>query len=505
MHTCITIDVGSAVRKWWKIQVALMNAAGTEDRPALAIRQNCARDAIREQLLRLRLPDADLHRADEAAHALMGEYGEAAANLDAFLSGSPENATWFLHTTRRKVCRRCSHVQPFASSGASDTILDMIGKGASTHIVRSATSTSFAPFAGFLAKLRHQDASVNEQLACVACGGDLCRRQVVNQMHDPTTGMQIVPPPPPPPLLWLDVDNQPAGTTLWELEARSLLHVPLGPGHSAAYRLIGILLYNGAHYITLLLCDSDDGCWRLYDGMGSPAGVGKVRTEPTGNNLPSGYRPSQLLYGHVPRTVGEPLHAGGGYNNRDDPVSPEGRGSTSGRRPSSASPHRIVIRGPRPAEPKRQGEPPRWREVVHMTYNIVHKDTHTLYLFGENEHDYGGQKKQTTTQAVIRRCLNAHPVRTCYGPGLGFRDRTLATNQQKIRDDLEAAVDKVRTGKFGTLVFPKHGLGTGEAKLKAHAPKTFAFLCAEIDRAKLTLSSAAFALRSPTKAARHGQ
>ena len=54
-----------------------------------------------------------------------------------------------------------------------------------------------------------------------------------------------------------------------------------------------------------------------------------------------------------------------------------------------------------------------------MTYDIVLEDTRTLYLFGENEHDYGGQKKQTTTQAVIRRCLNAHPVRTCYGPGLG--------------------------------------------------------------------------------------
>ena len=89
--------------------------------------------------------------------------------------------------------------------------------------------------------------------------------------------------------------------------------------------------------------------------------------------------------------------------------------------------------------------------------------------------------------------------------GRGFRDGTLATNRQTIRDDLEAAVEKVRTGKFGTLVFPKHGLGTGEAKLKAHAPKTFGFLCAEIDRAKQTLSSPAFALRSPTKAPRHGE
>ena len=110
-----------------------------------------------------------------------------------------------------------------------------------------------------------------------------------------------------------------------------------------------------------------------------------------------------------------------------------------------------------------------------------------LYLFGENEQDYGTNQQQSNTQAVIRGCANAHGVCTCYARGQGYRDATLEANCARIRTDLRDAVCLVLRGTFDMLVIPGNGLGTGVAGLQVHAPKTHRFLLSELERAKRLL------------------
>ena len=124
-----------------------------------------------------------------------------------------------------------------------------------------------------------------------------------------------------------------------------------------------------------------------------------------------------------------------------------------------------------------------------------------LYLFGENDVDFGTKKAQHSTQAVIRPCPNAHPVRTCYGPGAGYRDSTYDANVAKIRSDLDAAVAKVLGGHYSVLVIPHAGVGTGVANLEQGAPRTYAFLSAQMEAVRALLGVAAAGATAMTRRA----
>ena len=62
-----------------------------------------------------------------------------------------------------------------------------------------------------------------------------------------------------------------------------------------------------------------------------------------------------------------------------------------------------------------------WREARRTERADCEAHSDELFLFGENDNDFGTTRRQKNTQAVIRGCANAHPVRTCYGSGNGYR------------------------------------------------------------------------------------
>jgi hypothetical protein len=126
-----------------------------------------------------------------------------------------------------------------------------------------------------------------------------------------------------------------------------------------------------------------------------------------------------------------------------------------------------------------------------MTYPIVLANTwwtresakaspHELFIFGENDLDYGTNYRQTSTQAVIRGLRNAVGVRTCSAPGVGYVDGDFDANSKKIFDDLARVKRRYDEGEYNNMVMSSQGLGTGVASLHISAPKTFTYLKEEL-------------------------
>lgn len=102
-----------------------------------------------------------------------------------------------------------------------------------------------------------------------------------------------------------------------------------------------------------------------------------------------------------------------------------------------------------------------------------------IYIFGDNL-----EKKGKGGQAVIRDEENAFGIPTKNKPSTSkdayFADTILINNIPTDMFDnntlaIENAIQKIK--KDGRLVvFPKDGLGTGLAKLKEKAPKTYSYL-----------------------------
>ena len=66
---------------------------------------------------------------------------------------------------------------------------------------------------------------------------------------------------------------------------------------------------------------------------------------------------------------------------------------------------------------------------------------------------------------MVRPALNSAPIRTCYGPGRGYRDTSLKENKQKITEDITEIIQLLKTGKYDFVVYPEAGVGTGIANL----------------------------------------
>jgi hypothetical protein len=106
----------------------------------------------------------------------------------------------------------------------------------------------------------------------------------------------------PPPLLCLDPESLAKHTISWSLQpnaTRSLtIPGPIGSSRillTATYTLFCVVLYSGLHYTTVLRCPHDQQ-WRLYDGLGTPGGLGKVVAPPDQDTFPAGYNPCMLIY-----------------------------------------------------------------------------------------------------------------------------------------------------------------------------------------------------------------
>lgn len=108
---------------------------------------------------------------------------------------------------------------------------------------------------------------------------------------------------------------------------------------------------------------------------------------------------------------------------------------------------------------------------VFWTMQTVVDDSHSLYLFGDNDVGRG-----RGGQATIRDAANAHGIPTKHAPSLNskafYTDERLAENVAKMHAALAAAKKKFDSGKYTRIVFPKDGFGTGLAELARRAPKT---------------------------------
>ncbi len=64
---------------------------------------------------------------------------------------------------------------------------------------------------------------------------------------------------------------------------------------------------------------------------------------------------------------------------------------------------------------------------------------------------------------MVRPAPNSAPLRTCYGPGCGYRDGTLKNNKSKIKEDVDEIIERMRSGRYDKVIYPEAGVGTGVA------------------------------------------
>ena len=113
--------------------------------------------------------------------------------------------------------------------------------------------------------------------------------------------------------------------------------------------------------------------------------------------------------------------------------------------------------------------------VARYTDADVKANPNKIYIFGDNT-----QRTGKGGQAQIRGNRNAMGIATKFKPDTTedsyFNDDTISENISDIDSDIESIKTRLENNPTFTLVFPKDGLGTGLAKLKEKAPKTYAYL-----------------------------
>jgi hypothetical protein len=117
---------------------------------------------------------------------------------------------------------------------------------------------------------------------------------------------------------------------------------------------------------------------------------------------------------------------------------------------------------------------PNVETVNRYSIEDVQSNPDKIYVFGDNS-----ERSGTGGQAQIRNNPNAMGIATKISPNnkpeAFMTDKSLSENKKLISSDIQKILD---TNK--ELVFPKDGFGTGLAKLKESAPKTYAYLKSEL-------------------------
>lgn len=109
-----------------------------------------------------------------------------------------------------------------------------------------------------------------------------------------------------------------------------------------------------------------------------------------------------------------------------------------------------------------------------ITRDIVQTQKDKIFVFGDNDthSGLGGQAKEMRgEQNTIGIPTKKLPDTT---PESYYTDSEYEDNKIKINAAVKLIINEIKKGK--TIVLPLNGIGTGLAKLKEKAPKTFAFL-----------------------------
>jgi hypothetical protein len=107
------------------------------------------------------------------------------------------------------------------------------------------------------------------------------------------------------------------------------------------------------------------------------------------------------------------------------------------------------------------------------TVELLRDNPDSLFVFGDNTHKVG-----KGGQAIIRDEPNAFGIATKVSPNIYFTDELFYNNVERI--DYDILCIEEQSLKYKEIVFPKDGLGTGLAKLKEKAPKTYRHLRKEL-------------------------
>ena len=121
---------------------------------------------------------------------------------------------------------------------------------------------------------------------------------------------------------------------------------------------------------------------------------------------------------------------------------------------------------------------PTIKKMEFITREFVKENKDMVFVFGDNDLKigYGGQA------AAMRGEMNTIGIPTKKSPDTTdksyYNDGEFDLNKKKINYGINLILRSLREGK--TVVLPSNGIGTGLAKLKEKAPKTFNFLQASL-------------------------
>ena len=108
------------------------------------------------------------------------------------------------------------------------------------------------------------------------------------------------------------------------------------------------------------------------------------------------------------------------------------------------------------------------------TIEDVNNNPNKIFVFGDNN-----AREGKGGQAIIRGLKNTAGIRTKKLPNNKassfYRDSDFDDNRKKILEDIMTIKNYMLFGY--TIVLSENGYGTGLARLKEYAPKTFEFLC----------------------------
>jgi hypothetical protein len=107
----------------------------------------------------------------------------------------------------------------------------------------------------------------------------------------------------------------------------------------------------------------------------------------------------------------------------------------------------------------------------YFTKDNCKKNSHLLYIFGDNEGRVGNGG-----QAQIRSEVNAIGIATKRSISKFWDDSELEWSKNVIDDDIKRVKEYYTELGVKALCFPKSGLGTGLSELHLRAPKTFIYL-----------------------------
>lgn len=115
-------------------------------------------------------------------------------------------------------------------------------------------------------------------------------------------------------------------------------------------------------------------------------------------------------------------------------------------------------------------------EIVYM-HNITRIDAkrnpEIAFIFGDNDarSGFGGLAKE------LRGEPNAYGIRVKKKPtrdvGAYYTDNELKENVQKITEDINHIINKIKWNQSPIIIYPTNGIGTGLASMKTQCPETF--------------------------------